>query len=260
MAGGDGNDSYYVDNAGDIVTETNAARAAGGTDTVYAYISHTLAANVENLRILAAGAANGVGNALDNILYAGAGNNILNGGSGADTASYAYATKAVTASLADTAAQATGGSGSDTLRNIENLAGGNYNDTLAGNAGKNVLAGGLGKDILAGGLGADVFKLNAVADSGITAALRDVVNDFNAAQGDRIGLSAIDANTAIAGNQAFAALAQGGMFSGVFANPGDLYFDQAAHVLYGNNDADSAADFSIRLIGVASLGATALVL
>ena len=34
----------------------------------------------------------------------------------------------------------------DTLSNIENLTGSNFDDTLEGNAGNNVLAGGLGTD------------------------------------------------------------------------------------------------------------------
>jgi Ca2+-binding RTX toxin-like protein len=74
-----------------------------------------LTANVENGRITAAGAANLTGNSLANVLYAGTGTNELDGSTGTDTVSYAYATAAVTASLAVTTAQATGGSGSDTF-------------------------------------------------------------------------------------------------------------------------------------------------
>ena len=264
MTGGDGNDIYYVDNAGDKVVETNAL-AAGGTDTVNTTISYTLPANVENLHILATGAVNGTGNTLNNVLDAGAGNNILDGGLGLDTASYAYASAGVTVSLATTAAQATGGSGSDTLLNMENLTGSNFNDTLTGSAGNNMLTGGLGADVLTGGLGADIFKFNAVAESGATTALRDVVTDFSAAQGDKIDLSALDANIAVAGDQAFASLAQGSAFSGVLAHAGDLYFDQTAHVLYGTDGASAiaggfAADLSIQLVGVSSLSVAGLVM
>jgi len=254
MKGGDGNDIYYVDNTGDSVSETNAVLATGGTDTVYSYRStYTLGANVENLRILATDAANGTGNGLANVMYAGAGNNVLNGGAGVDTVSYAYATAAVTASLAVTAAQATGGSGSDKLLNFENLNGSSYNDTLTGNSGNNALFGSLGADSLTGGLGADTFKFNSAAETGITAALRDIIQDFSSAQGDKIQLSGIDANSAIAGDQAFSVFAQGAGFSGSFAAQASLYFDQTAHVLYGNNDADATADFSIQLVGVNSL-------
>jgi serralysin len=228
-----------------------------------------LVANVENLRLLAGGAANATGNALPNTLYAGAGDNVLDGAAGSDTASYAYAKAGVAANLGLAAAQATGGSGSDTLLNIENLTGSGFNDTLAGDGGGNALAGGAGndtlignggKDVLNGGAGADTFKYGGAADSGIAAALRDAVQDFSAAQGDKIDLAALDANAAAAGDQAFGALAQGAAFGGGFAAQASLFFDQSAQVLYGNNDADAAADFAIGLAGVGSLALTGFVL
>ncbi len=53
MIGGAGNDTYYVDNAGDQTVEL----ANEGIDTVQASISHTLADNVENLILLDFGKA-----------------------------------------------------------------------------------------------------------------------------------------------------------------------------------------------------------
>ena len=59
--------------------------------------------------------------------------------------------------MATGTAQATGGSGSDTLLRIENLTGSKFGDTLTGNAGANRLSGGAGNDTLIGGEGDDVL-------------------------------------------------------------------------------------------------------
>src|SRR5262245_3156887 len=88
MSGGAGDDLYYVDNAGDAVSES----AGKGVDTVQSIISHTLSANVENL-ILESG-AEGTGNDLDNTITGNedankllglAGNDTIEGSGGDDT-------------------------------------------------------------------------------------------------------------------------------------------------------------------------------
>lgn len=257
MIGGDGSDSYYVDHTSDVVSETNTDLASGGTDTVYSYLSsYNLGANVENGRILASAAANLTGNSLNNVLMAGSGNNILNGSAGIDTASYAYATSAVTVSLSSSNAQATKGSGSDTLISIESLIGSNYNDTLTGSATGNVLnggsgndrlTGGAGKDTLIGGAGNDVFVFSALTDSGPINDTWDVIKDF--VQGtDRIDLSKLDANTAAGGDNAFTKIIGS---ASAFSAAGQLRLTDG--VLYGNTDADADAEFAIQLIGVASV-------
>jgi Ca2+-binding RTX toxin-like protein len=263
MTGGDGSDTYYVRDVSDSVSETNATTSTGGTDMVYSYLSsYTLGTNVENGRIVSTGAANLTGNTLANVLYAGVGNNVLDGSTGTDTVSYAYGvsgTAGVTVSLALAGAQATGGSGSDTLLNIENLTGSAYADSLTGNSLANVLDGGAGKDLLFGGAGSDTFDFNALSEMGLTSVTWDVISDFVRGL-DKIDLSTLDANEGLAGNQAFSAPVVGGTFSGAFANAGDLYFDNVAHVLYGNTDADAAAEFAIQLVGVGTLAATDLFL
>ena len=60
MTGGAGNDTYVVDNAGDVVTET-PARAPTRCS---ASVTYTLGANVENLTLTGTGNINGTGNAL----------------------------------------------------------------------------------------------------------------------------------------------------------------------------------------------------
>jgi Ca2+-binding RTX toxin-like protein len=75
-----GNDTYVIDDAGDTIIEP----AAGGTDLVNSSVSFTLGANVENLTLTGAGAINGTGNTLANIITGNAGANLLNGGTGND--------------------------------------------------------------------------------------------------------------------------------------------------------------------------------
>ncbi len=160
MAGLKGNDTYLVDNAGDVVVEA----ANAGVDRIKTYVSYTLPTNVEQLQLLGDAAINATGNGADNTLYPSGGNNVIDGGAGTDTVDYYYATGGVTVSLATTAAQATGGSGTDTLLGIENLTGSNYADNLTGNDANNVINGRLGADTMAGGLGNDDYYVDNVAD------------------------------------------------------------------------------------------------
>jgi Ca2+-binding RTX toxin-like protein len=86
MYGYGGNDSYYVDNAGDVVIEA----AGGGTDIVYAATSYALASGsaVEELRTFGSStsyAANLTGNELANTIVGNAAGNTIHGGAGNDT-------------------------------------------------------------------------------------------------------------------------------------------------------------------------------
>ncbi len=175
MTGGDGNDTFIVDNAGDQVVETN--NSLSQVDLVASTISYTLDVNLENLRLLGGADIDATGNALNNILYANTGNNVLDGQGGNDTASYAnvsllglaagspanltvtssVTTTGVIVDLSNTGVQDTVGSGFDRLIGIENLTGSNYNDDLTGNTGNNILDGGAGADLLAGGKGNDTY-------------------------------------------------------------------------------------------------------
>ena len=74
------NDTYTVNNLGDIVTE----QLNGGTDTVNSSVNYTLPNNVENLTLTGTTAINGTGNALNNVLSGNSANNTLNGGAGND--------------------------------------------------------------------------------------------------------------------------------------------------------------------------------
>jgi Ca2+-binding RTX toxin-like protein len=82
MIGGLGNDTYIVDSAGDIVTETSTV--ATEVDTVQSSVSYVLGANLENLILTGSAVINGTGNSLNNAITGNAANNILNGGAGKD--------------------------------------------------------------------------------------------------------------------------------------------------------------------------------
>ena len=67
-------------------------------------------------------------------------------------------------SLATTTAQATGGSGIDTIAGFERLTGSPNGDSLSGNSGTNLIRGGNGKDSVSGGGGADTLYGDAGDD------------------------------------------------------------------------------------------------
>ncbi|MGH9197143.1 MAG: calcium-binding protein, partial [Acidimicrobiia bacterium] len=90
LYGGLGDDTYLVDNTGDVVTENPGE----GVDTVKSSVTYTLGANLENLTLTGSSNRSATGNALDNTLTGNsaantltglAGNDLLDGGAGADT-------------------------------------------------------------------------------------------------------------------------------------------------------------------------------
>lgn len=115
-------------------------------------------------------------------------------------------------------------------------------------------AGGGGQDDLTGGKGADTFDFKALSEMGLTSATWDHILDFSAAQGDRIDLSTLDADTTVAGNQSFNFIG-----SASFTAAGQLRYDTASGVLYGSVDADPDAEFAIELVGSPAFTADELI-
>ncbi|KQV42695.1 hypothetical protein ASC86_18705 [Rhizobium sp. Root1212] len=266
LDGGAGNDTYVLGSGNDKVVD------ASGVDTITSLISRNLStyATIENLKLLGVSNINVTGNALANTLtgnsglntlFGGAGNDALIGGAGADkldgganidTASYAGASAGVVASLANAAAN-TGDAKGDSYISIENLTGTSHKDTLAGNNGANVLVGGIGADQLTGGAGADVFLFKGVEETTVATAGQDTIYDFSQSQGDRIGLTGIDANAALTGDQGF-------LFKGTAAfsgTNGELRFEKQASdtYIYGDVNGDKVADFIIHLDDAVTLTA-----
>jgi Ca2+-binding RTX toxin-like protein len=181
MAGGVGNDAYLVDTFGESVVEA----AGQGLDTVESLVSHTLAANVENLVLGAADAAVvGTGNASDNLLAGNAGHNLLNGLGGADTMRGGLGDDHYLVDQAGDIAIEAAGEGYDTVHssvsltladNIEQLVlnptflsidgtGNTLANVLVGNSTDNRLDGGAGADAMFGGGGDDIYIVDDSQD------------------------------------------------------------------------------------------------
>jgi len=122
-----------------------------------------------------------------------AGDDRMIGGSGIDVLDYSATGAGITLDLSITAAQATGGSGSDTVSQIEVVGGTAFNDVLTGAADDNTLAGGDGNDILNGAAGDDVLFGGLGDDSLIGGAGLDTVFYLDATSAVTIRLATLTA-------------------------------------------------------------------
>jgi Ca2+-binding RTX toxin-like protein len=180
---------------------------------------------------------------------------IENPGEGTDTvlSSVTYTLSANVENLTLTGTAAINGAGNAAANVITGGAGNNIlaglggADSLSGGAGNDTLNGGAGDDTLSGGVGADRFVFADVAGGvGI-----DTITDFSETELDKIDLAGIDANTALAGDQAFTFIG-----SAAFHNiAGELRFAVAGGGLavQGDTNGDGIADFTLNLSGVSTL-------
>jgi ELWxxDGT repeat protein len=196
MQGAGGADTYYVDHPGDLIIETAAPQA--GIDTIRAWVSYALPANVEYLMLCGAAASDGRGNGLANRLYGGSAANRLSGEAGDD--------------------DIRGANGNDTL------IGGDGADSLSGQLADDLLIGAAGNDCLSGGAGADRFRFEDASGGGV-----DLILDFNGAEGDRIELAAAGFAALATGPLAPDAFASGSAFSSraerLLFNGSELLYD-----------------------------------
>ncbi|HJS39716.1 MAG TPA: Ig-like domain-containing protein [Burkholderiales bacterium] len=117
-----------------------------------------------------------LGGSGNDVLVGGAGSDFLDGGTGRDRADFSGASGGVFVDLQFGAANdflAGLGSGFDTLVNIEDVTGTDFNDTLWGNGLDNALVGGLGSDLLRGGAGNDLLDGGIIADLQSDVGFRD---------------------------------------------------------------------------------------
>lgn len=202
MTGGAGDDTFRVDNAGDVLAET----AAGGIDTVLASGNYVLPVFLENLFLEGDAVANATGNSAANVIRGNGNDNILDGGSGIDTLMGGNGDDIyIVDNLSDVVIETnpdplTGGvdwvhsyitihtltenvenmrlMGSNQVGNGNEL--GNYmvgstsgsvvnsmggDDTIEGSAAKDTFYGGDGNDLILGGGGSDYLEGNAGIDT-----------------------------------------------------------------------------------------------
>jgi VCBS repeat-containing protein len=221
LTGGLGNDTYYVDNAGDVVIENSGE----GNDTVVtALASYTLGANVENLTLTRWAGSSSTGNALDNVitlageyyyssstLNGGAGADTMTGGAGNDTYYVDNVGDVVVESFA-------AGGGTDTVistvsytlvANVENLTlsgtnaingtGNTLNNVLTGNSADNMISGEDGADNLTGGAGNDLLNGGTGNDLLNGGANNDVLEgaDGNDTLSDTAGANLLDGGAGV---------------------------------------------------------------
>lgn len=251
LFGDDGNDSVYGGDGNDIISggrDRDLLAGQGDDDIIYGN------SGADIIR----------GNAGDDTVYGGAGNDRIAGNSGADNLNGQLGDDRILGGLGND--RLVGNSGNDTLfgqADNDRIFGGEGDDRLVGGAGADRLLGHAGADILIGNTGRDVmsagedddrdvFVFNSIADSLVE--LADRLVNFDSGE-DVIDLRAIDANVALAGDQAF-------LFAGFEATANAVWQEDTGPelTLYGDVDGDAVADFAIQIAGIDSLQSSDILL
>lgn len=174
------------------------------------------------------------------------GNDTYDGGDGVDTLDLS-ATAADSVVDLDAGTATSAAIGTDTIEDIENVIGGSGDDTFIANEEQNEFT---------GGDGADTFVFASTSDSDASEGETDHITDFEV--GDKIDVSAIDADETKSGQQLFE-------FAGEkekFEKAGELRFRHESQedgdhtIVLGNTDDDLDEDFAIDLWGWYSLSAS----
>ena len=157
MQGGLGGDTYFVDSAGDIVSDTFDLGA--GFDYVSSSITYTIGPYIERLGLDGDDDIDGTGNLLNNHLFGNSGANTLSG----------LCRRRRHQRLFDGDDRLYGGIQNDTLD------GGADDDALFGDSGIDTLIGGSNDDELDGGTGADIMEGGEDDDTYVVDNAADVV-------------------------------------------------------------------------------------
>lgn len=281
LIGGAFADQFVVDDASDVIIDTNAGTAnsisfagTGGYDLA-------AGVNVDNLSV-ATSVTTGVylvGNEFSQTITGGIGNDVLNGDGGLSGQVDRLAGQAGDDvyrvwNAGDTVVEAAG-NGFDTVytsvnyslaqndinigggtQSIEQLSAADQSSTgsltligndaanrIIGNQGSNILAGGNGQDVLIGLGGADTFSF-----ANVGSANADTIQDFSRAQGDKIQIVNTDSGTTAApGDGIFdlgTSLSASEFVLGTSAvgTNAQIIYDQATGRLFYDNDGTGAGE------------------
>ncbi len=179
MMGGGGDDTYWVDNAADVVQEASGE----GNDTIVSSLSLTLGDHIDNLTLTGTANLSGTGNPLANVLVGNEGNNLLDGKEGGDTLQGGLGNDTYIVDNADDMVVEASNAGIDVVYasvsaalsdNVEQLrlqgteaidgTGNSLDNLILGNSADNTLDGGSGNDTLEGGAGNDTYVIDSLDD------------------------------------------------------------------------------------------------
>jgi len=254
LLGNDGGDTLKAGSGDDLV------KAGAGDDVVFGNDGNDdlFGGSGKDLMTGDAGDDRLFGDAGDDALEGGTGNDTVYGGAGndriittvgdgddtyfgdteEDTLDYSAISASITADLGNGIGQhgsvTSAQSGTDKVFGFEDFIGGSGNDTIVASSVANVMDGGGGNDTFVFGSAGDVDG--------------DTIKGFQ--PGDKIDLSAVDANTGASGTQSFV------LFAGnVFTSAGQVIVtheirDGAEHtIVAGNTNNDTVADFKLDIAG-----------
>ncbi len=271
VRGGGGKDVLYGDGGLDTLDyrdkTADISMTLDGLNTIGVSVGGVLEDQVRGFESVYGGAGDDtvIGDGLVNFFRGGGGADFYDGGAGIDGVDFRDKSASVVLQLngATDAIVKVGGVDEDVILNVENVYGGSAADVLIGDGFANQFFGGAGNDSLrglggadrlTGGAGRDVFQYNSLTESTVALAGRDTIVDFSRADQDQIVLSVIDANTALAGNQAFV--------FGAVGVAGRLQISTLAtnsYLVQGDVDG-GGADFAIVVNSVTALAAIDFVL
>jgi Ca2+-binding RTX toxin-like protein len=272
LIGGSGDDVYSGGSGDDLILGNDGAdtiKGGGGDDLIKGGAGNDVLFGNDGNDDLFGGSGKDLmtGDAGDDRLFGDAGDDALEGGTGNDTVyggagndrviatvgdgddtyfgdteedtlDYSAISANITADLGNGIGQhgsvTSAQSGSDKVFGFEDFIGGSGNDTIVASSVANVMDGSGGNDTF-------VFGSAGDADG-------DTIKGFQ--PGDKIDLSAIDANTGTSGSQSFV------LFAGnVFTSAGQVIVtheirDGAEHtIVAGNTNNDTVADFKLDIAG-----------